>query len=144
MNKINRQNKTRKILGLAEKKHLPYGYVDHKEVVKKYQRYDAFVHVASDIKNPQDGIDGKYTAALIEAGLTGAILFWHDTYNLGNGLETAFNLPLDPKKAAEQILTIRNSIDVFEHSRRTHEEIMDTFNPVKSVKIRAQKILESI
>ena len=138
------KNKLRSYIGIGLKQYLPLGYVDHKVVVKKYQQYDAFVHIARDIKDPNDGIDGKYTAAFIEAGLTGAILFWHDTYGLGNGLSTVFELPLDPKKAAEKILEIRSSVDVYEHSKRTHEEMMRVFNPETSVYIRAQKILESI
>lgn len=139
-----RKNNVRKIIGLKEKIYLPLGYVNHKTVIKKYQQYDAFVHVAKDIKDPNDGIDGKYTAAFIEAGLTGAILFWHDTYGVGNGLETVFEIPLDPELAAQKILEIRSNLNVLEHSKKTSKEMMRTFNPENSVKIRAQKILESI
>ena len=140
----NFKNSLRKLVGLKQKAYLPYGYVDHKTVIKKYQSYDAFVHVAKDIKDPNDGVDGKYTAAFIEAGLTGAILFWHDTYGLGNGLKTVFDLPLDPDEAAKRIVEISNSIDVREHSEKTRQEMLETFNPEISVRIRAQKILESI
>ncbi len=138
-----RKNKVRKFVGLNEKKFLPYGYLDHSKVIKKYQQYDGFVHVARDIKHPIF-IDGKYTASLIEAGITGAILFWHDTLGLGNGLETVFNLPLDEEAAARQILDIRKSIDIKKHSKLTYHEMSDTFNPVESVRIRAEKILEII
>lgn len=135
------KNKARRALRITEKKYLPHGYVDHSLVVKKYQNYDGFVHVARDIKH-QTLIDGKYTASLIEAGLTGAILFWHDTLGLGNTLETVFDLPLNEEKAAQQILDIRNSINVEQHSKRTHEEMLEVFNPEKSVRVRAKKILE--
>lgn len=142
--KINiRKNKIRKALLLQEKKYLPYGYVNHKAVVKKYQQYDGFVHVAKDIKHPKV-IDGKYTASLIEAGVTGAILFWHDTFNLGNNLHTVFELPLAPKSAAEKILEIRSSIDIEKHSRLTREEMLDTFNPADSVKVRSNVILSEL
>lgn len=142
--KINeRKNNFRRKLRIKPKNYLPFGYVDHRLVVKKYQQYDGFVHVARDIKD-EKFIDGKYTAALIEAGITGAILFWHDTFGLGNNLETVFNLPLDETKAAEQILNIRSSLDVKKHSRLTHEEMMDIFNPADSVGIRAEKILETL
>jgi hypothetical protein len=89
-------------------------------------------------------LDGKYTASLIEAGLTGSILFWHDTYNLGNNLETVFNLPVDTTKAADEILRIKNNIDVHRHSQQTREEMFDTFNPEKSVGIRCNYILEKL
>ncbi len=138
-----KNNRLRKRIGQKEKKYLPYGYLDHKEAIKQYHCHDGFVHVARDIKH-KTFIDGKYTATFIEAGLTGSILFWHDTFELGNNLETVFSLPLDTHKAASEILAIRQSIDVKEHSRRTHEEMMDTFNPVDSVRVRAEAILERI
>ncbi|MEI2833228.1 MAG: hypothetical protein V9G25_00290 [Acidimicrobiia bacterium] len=81
-------NRLRRKFRLKEKHYLPEGYVNHKTVVKKYQEYDGFVHVASDKMHPLH-IDGKYTASLIEAGVTGSILFWHDTYKLGNGLRNS-------------------------------------------------------
>ncbi len=118
----------------------PQGYVKHKEVVRKYRQYDGFVHVARDIKD-RLYIDGKYTATLIEAGLTGAILFWHDTFGLGNTLETVFELPLDEQAAAERILDIRASIDVPQHSRRTVEELRECSDPAASVRARANAIL---
>lgn len=138
-----RINKIRKIFMLNEKQYLPYGYLNHEKVVKKYQEYDGFVHVARDIKHPLF-IDGKYTASFIEAGMTGSILFWHDTFNLGNSLKTVFALPLDPEKAAQEILKIRSSINVREHSKLTRQEMLENFNPQKSVAIRAKKILKSI
>ncbi|WP_090459746.1 hypothetical protein [Nitrosospira sp. Nsp1] len=116
------------------------GYVMHEEVIKKYHMYDAFIHVARDIKDPIY-IDGKYTASLLEAGLTGAILFWHDTFQTGKNLETVFDLPLDIEEAARIILEVRESINVEKHSQKTQEEILDVCRPEHSVSIRCQHIL---
>lgn len=135
------KNKIRRSVLLPAKKYLPLGYVSHEMVIKKYQQYDGFVHIARDIKN-RVLIDGKYTASLIEAGVTGSILFWHDTLQLGNTLETVFSLPLDEQQAADEIMQIRKSIDVERHSKRTREEMLETFNPQKSVGMRATQILE--
>lgn len=137
------KNQVRAAFRLKTKNYLPHGYVAHEKVIKKYQSYDGFVHVARDIKH-QVLIDGKYTASLIEAGLTGAILFWHDTFYLGNNLKTVFPLPLDPKAAAKEIDRIAKSINVKEHSKKTRQEMLDTFNPEISVKIRADKMLELV
>lgn len=143
VNRNNYKNSVRKLLSIKEKEYLPYGYVSHQATVKMYQKYDGFVHVARDVKD-KIFIDGKYTASLIEAGVTGAILFWHDTFGLGNNLKSVFSVSLEPKKAAREILDIRGSIDVEKHSRLTRQEMLDTFNPERSVRIRAEKILELI
>ena len=138
--RANKKKKTinvfRKLIGLQPLKIMPHGYTDHSEVIRKYQSYDSFIHVAKDIKD-EIYIDGKYTATLIEAGLTGAILFWHDTFGLGNNLKTVFDLPLDPDQAALRIKEIIDTIDVEEHSLKTHNEMRETFNPQKSVSERA-------
>ncbi len=117
------------------------GYVSHRKVVKKYRQYDGFVHVAAEFSHP-DYLDGKYTATLLEAGATGSILFWHDTFGLGNDLETVFDLPLNPIEAAQEILQIRKSLDVEKHSRLTRDEILDKFDPERSVEFRAKRIKE--
>lgn len=135
------KNKLRSIIHIKKRNYLPRGYVMHEKVIKKYQKYDGFVHVAKDIKH-QVLIDGKYTASLIEAGLTGCILFWHDTFSLGNDLKTVFSLPLDPVEAAEEINKICHSIDIKKHSEATRAEMLAKFNPTTSVKIRVEKILE--
>lgn len=116
-------------------------YVNHNDVIAKYKEYDGFVHVAKDIKD-RVHLDGKYTASLIEAGLSGEIIFWHDTFGLGNDLKTVFELPLDEKESAKRIMLIRNTINIKRHSHRTRSEMMKTFNPKKSVAIRARKIKE--
>lgn len=115
------------------------GYETHKRVIEKYHKYDGFVHVAAETP---PYVDGKYTATLLEAGLTGSILFWHDTLGLGNDFETIFNLPLDPSEAAKQILDIRKSINVEAHSRRTAEEIYERVNPDNVMKIRFEAMRE--
>lgn len=137
------KNKIRRKLRIQERQYLPTGYVPHELVVKKYQQYDGFVHVAKDIQD-QIYIDGKYTAALIEAGVTGSILFWHDTFSLGNGLETVFALSLEPEKAAQEIIDISKSINVEKHSKLTREEMLDTFNVQSSVRIRAKHIYDHL
>jgi hypothetical protein len=120
---------------------MPKGYVSHSRVIRKYQQYDGFVHVAAEKPSPVY-IDGKYTAALLEAGLTGAILFWHDTLGLGNDLETVFNLPLEPEEAARELRHIRENLDVERHSRLTREEILEKYSPARSISYRAARIKE--
>lgn len=138
--RVERANAFRRALRLRERGHLPVGYLSHEATVRKYQDYDGFVHVARDVRHPEF-IDGMFTASLIEAGATGAILFWHDTWQLGSELETPFRLPLDTRAAAEIILDIRSSIDVEKHSRATSDEMLEVFNPRRSVAIRAESIL---
>lgn len=136
-----RSDRLRRALGQKVPLRLPVGYVDHAAVVAKYQEYDGFVHVARDVRHPEF-IDGKYTASLIEAGVTGAILFWHDTWGLGNGLETVFELPQETALAAERLLEIRSSLDVEKHSMQTREEMLDVFSPHHSIAVRAARIKE--
>jgi hypothetical protein len=120
---------------------IPYGYVDHAQVVRKYLEYDGFVHIADEVPLPKH-IDGKYTAALAEAGLSGAIVFWHDTLGTGNEFETVFDLPVEPEKAAQQILDIRGSLDIARHSAATREELLEKFDPRRAVDFRCQKLKE--
>lgn len=123
----------------ANRPRLPHGYVEHERVVAKYYQHDGFVHIAGPTP---PYVDGKYTATLLEAGLSGCILFWHDTYGLGNDFETIFDLPLDPPAAAKAILEIRDSLDVLAHSRRTVEEIAERTSPDLSIRIRYHAIEE--
>lgn len=120
---------------------LNQGYEAHQQVINKYHNYDGFVHIAAETP---PYVDGKYTATLLEAGLTGSILFWHDTLGLGNDFETIFNLPLEPEKAAIEILQIRKNIDIEAHSKRTVEEIYDRVNPEKVITTRLDVILENL
>jgi hypothetical protein len=140
VSRIDRRNARLSLLGKSAIERLPIGYVSHEATIAKYQDYDGFVHVARDVRHPEF-IDGMYTATFIEAGATGAILFWHDTWRLGTPLETIFTLPLDTAAAAREILDIRASIDVAAHSRRTREEMLDSFNPRRSVTVRAERML---
>jgi hypothetical protein len=116
-------------------------YVDHTVLMKKYLHYDGFVHVAAPTP-PR--VDGLYTATLMEAGLTGALLFWHDTHGLGGFLESVFELPVDPQAAADRILDIRASVDPYEQSRRTRDELAERFAPERSVTRRCELILEQL
>lgn len=115
------------------------GYVDHLSTIKKYVEYDGFVHIAEEKPLPHH-LDGKYTAALFEAGITGAIVFWHDTFGTGNDFESVFALSKEPETAAGQILEIRKGIDVERHSRLTSEEIADRCHPQKIVAFRRRLI----
>lgn len=114
-------------------------YVSHVNIIQKYIQYDGFVHVAAETPPL---VDGKYTATLFEAGLSGCILFWHDTLGLGNDFETIFSLPLEPEAAARAILDIRKNIDVEKHSKRTVDEIFDRVNPDKVMRVRFNAIRE--
>ena len=136
---LERRNAVRRLVGRRSRGVLPIGYFDHARTIREYHRFDGFVHVARDVRHPEF-IDGKYTAALIEAGVSGAILFWHDTWGLGNGLETVFELPLDTAAAAQRILEVREGVDIEAHSRRTREEMLDTFSPTTSVGARVRVI----
>lgn len=118
------------------------GYANHLSTIKKYAEYDGFVHVAAD-KVSMTHLDGKYTAALLEAAVTGSIIFWHDTFSNGNDFETVFPVSREPEVAAKEIREIRNSIDVERHSRRTAEEISDRCHPGKVVGFR-KTVLENL
>lgn len=132
--------------GLAfwrKRKELPWGYLSHELTIKKYNEYDAFVHVAKDVRHPKY-LDGMYTASLIEAGLTGALIFWHDSYGVGGYLKSVFEVSSDPVRAAAQIKEVASSVNIEEHSKETRKEMLETFNPKSSVKCRADLILESV
>ena len=138
---IDFRNGLKRRVGIRTLERLPVGYVSHEETIAKYQEYDGFVHVARDVRHPEF-IDGMYTATFIEAGATGAILFWHDTWSLGTPLETVFQLPAETARAAEMILDVRSSVDVAKHSRLTREEMLEAFNPARSVAVRAERMLD--
>ncbi len=118
---------------------MPYGYVEQDTIIKKYYSSDAFVHIAGEINNKLY-LDGKYTASLIEAGMAGCIIFWHDTYNLGNTLKTVFSVSSSEEIAAKEIKDILSKIDIGKHSNATRREMIDTHNVGNSVKIRAELI----
>ena len=133
------KNRIRRLIGINEKKYMPYGYVEHSMIVKKYYKADAFVHIAGEIKDNLY-LDGKYTASLIEAGMSGCILFWHDTYNLGNTLKTVFSVSRDEEVAVREIRDIIGSINIGKHSNETRQELIKTHNVKDSVRIRAVAI----
>ncbi|HEY8558970.1 MAG TPA: hypothetical protein VIL74_01105 [Pyrinomonadaceae bacterium] len=131
-----------KALKPAEALRKTLGYADHLTTIKKYVEYDGFVHIAA--KKPDKlHLDGKYTAALLEAGVTGAIIFWHDTFGLGNDFETIFALSKEPQTAAREILEIKDRIVAEKHSARTSEEISERCHPQKIVRFR-RRVIESI
>jgi len=114
-------------------------YVPHEVTIARYLAHDGFVHVAGPAP---PGLDGLYTATLIEAGLSGAITFWHDTLGLGGFLDTVVELPLDPPAAADALLRAIDAMDVADRSRATHAEMLATFSPAAAVAKRAAAILE--
>jgi hypothetical protein len=116
-------------------------YVDHGVLVRKYQQYDGFVHVAAPTPPV---VDGLYTATVLEAGCSGALLFWHDTHGLGGFLESVFELPVDPAAAAERILDVRANVDVAAHSRATRDEVATRFAPARAVAQRSGAILRGL
>lgn len=122
---------------------LPFGYVRHSTTIAKYRAYDGFVHVAKDVKHPTM-LDGKYTATVMEAALTGALIFWHDTLNLGNTFETVFDMPINTDLSAELIRDVRSSVDIRRHSELTREEFIEKVAPEKSVELRSTAMLEII
>lgn len=130
-------------VGFKPQNPLPLGYVSHAETIAKYRQYDGFVHIAQDVRH-RTMIDGKYTAALMEAALTGSIVFWHDTLQLGNDFETIFDCPVGTTDAAAFILDVRSSIDIAAHSRATAEEMKEKADPRRSVQVRANRMLEVI
>lgn len=141
--RANQKSKLLAALRIPHQKPLPLGYVSHAMTIEKYRKYDGFVHVARDVAHP-GMIDGKYTATVMEAALTGAIIFWHDTLRLGNSFETIFELPLNTRDASELIQDVRASINIEQHSRLTREEFLEKVDPAKSVRIRAEAMMESI
>lgn len=122
---------------------MPLGYVSHVETIAKYRAYDGFVHVARDVRHPTM-IDGKYTAALMEAAATGAITFWHDTLSLGNDFETIFDVPEGTDAAAEFIAETRDSINIHRHSADTAAEMREKADPARSVRVRAEQMLSEL
>lgn len=113
--------------------------MSHEAMFDKYLAHDGFVHVARDIGHPLY-LDGKYTATLIEAGISGAVVFWHDTFGLGNTLETVYSVPLDPVAAAAAIREVSAEIDIKAHSRATHVELLAASDPRTSVEARAMRM----
>lgn len=139
-----RLNRTLRKLSLPEPFQVPpKGYVAHSRVIELYRQYDGFVHVAAEINHPS-ALDGAMLATMFEAGLTGAILFWHDTFGVGSILDTAFDLPLAPEEAAKRILELRDSLEVAKHSKATREEIAAKHNPAIAVAARAESIIEHL
>jgi hypothetical protein len=114
-------------------------YVTHEATIGRYLAHDGFVHVAAPVP---PGLDGLYTATLIEAGLSGAIVFWHDTHGLGGFLDTVVETPVEPEAAAGVILDAIGSLDLAEHSRATQTELRAHFSPAPAVGRRAAAILE--
>ena len=117
----------------------PGRYVPHSATIERYLAHDGFVHVAAPVA---PALDGLYTATLIEAGLSGAITFWHDTHGLGGFLETVVEVPGEPGPAATAVLQAIEDMDVAERSRATRDEMLRTFAPEHAVTRRTAAIAQ--
>jgi len=100
-------------------------YVPYESLPALYQGADGFIHPNMIGSPPGCYIDGKYSASTCEAGLSGCIIFWHDAMNLGNDMETVFEISLDPKEISEKVQDVVSSIDLDRHSDKTAEEFRE-------------------
>jgi len=109
-------------------------YVDYSILSDIYQNADGFLHPGRVGPAPGHFCDGKYTVSLIEAALSGCIIFWHDAMELGNSMKTVFEVSLDPKEIAEKIQEVVNGIDLETHSTKTAEEFREKHGVENTVK----------
>ena len=94
----------------------------NEQMIDLYQNADGFLHPGTIGPPPGYWCDGKYTVSLIEAGLSGCIIFWHDAMSVGNSMKTVFEVSLNPVEIAERIKDVVGSIDLDKHSTETSEE----------------------
>ena len=101
-----------------------------------YQAADGFLSPNQIGSSPGYYIDGKYTTATMEAGLSGCIVFWHDCMKIGNTFETIFEISSDPKEIAKTVLDVVNSINLEKHSLLTSQEFYEKCNSEASTKAK--------
>jgi hypothetical protein len=104
------------------------------QMIASYQEADGFLHPGRVGPAPGYFVDAKYTVSLIEAALSGCIIFWHDAMNHGNSMETVFEVSLDPKEIADKIQQVVGSIDLDAHSTKTANEFRDKYSTENNVK----------
>ena len=109
-----------------------------RELVHRYLAADAVIQVSRKT-GLREYLEGKYTACMMEAGATGAILFWHDVWGLGSDFDCIVPIPNTSKEAAAVILETAEG-DVEALSAATSAEIRKKCHP----RNEAQAIFEAI
>jgi hypothetical protein len=104
------------------------------QMIATYQEADGFLHPGKVGPAPGYFVDGKYTVSLIEAGLSGCIIFWHDAMGHGNSMETVFEVSLNPREIAARVQEVVGSIDLDAHSTKTAEEFRNKYSVENTVK----------
>jgi hypothetical protein len=104
------------------------------QMVASYQEADGFLHPGKIGPAPGYFVDGKYTVSLIEAAMSGCIIFWHDAMNHGNSMETVFEVSLNPQEIAARVQEVVGTIDLDQHSTKTAEEFRNKYGIENTVK----------
>lgn len=116
-----------------------------KDLPSIYQAADGFLSPSVIGPPPKYDVDGKYTQATLEAGLSGCIIFWNDCMNLGNCFDTVFKLPSEnPKEIAEFIQSTIKNLDTEEHSQKTAKEFYEKCNAAESVKAKVDIMKQTL
>ena len=115
-----------------------YFSVPQSEMPGVFQRADGFLHPGRVGDPPGYWTDAKYTVSLIEAGMSGCVVFWHDAMGVGNSMETVFEVSLDPAEIAERVKEVAGSIDLDAHSERTSREFTAKHSIENTVKAKME------
>lgn len=106
----------------------PVMYIPFEELPSIYQNADGCLFPNMIGPPPEYQIDAKYNQSNVEAGMSGCIIFWHDCMELGNSMETVFEIPLDPPGIIQKIQEVVGSIDLEKHSILTAQEFYEKCN----------------
>lgn len=117
-----------------------YFKIPQNEMPNIFQNADGFLQPGRIGDPPGRFMDAKYTVSLIEAGLSGCIIFWHDVMGIGNSMKTVFEVPLNPKGMAERIKDVVSSIDLEKHSILTAEEFREKHSIENTVRAKMEII----
>jgi glycosyltransferase involved in cell wall biosynthesis len=121
-----------------------YGSIPHSRMIEIIQDADGFLHPSKIGEAPSCWVDAKYTVSLIEAGMSGCIIFWHDVMKHGNSMETVFEISQNPIEIAARIQEVVGSIDLEKHSQRTAEEFRNKHSIENTVKKKMDVITRFI
>lgn len=121
-----------------------YGSIPIGHMVDIFQNADGFLHPSKIGPPPGYWTDAKYTVSLIEAGMSGCIIFWHDIMKHGNSMETVFEVSLNPLEIAERIQEVVGSIDLEKHSQKTSEEFRNKHSIENTVKKKMDIMMQFI